>query len=81
MKKMLLIGLITLAGASMALAQCPAGCGCAGCAAKAKAEKAAVCGKCGEVKGSESCCKAGVASCPACGLHAGSPGCKAACKK
>jgi hypothetical protein len=74
-KKLLITALIALAGVSIASAQCPS------CSGAIKAEKAAVCEKCGEVKGSESCCKAGVANCPACGKHAGSPGCKAACKK
>ena len=31
-----------------------------------------LCGLCGEVKGSEQCCKEGVAACPNCGLHKGS---------
>jgi hypothetical protein len=31
-----------------------------------------VCGKCGEVKGSEKCCKEGIALCPKCDLHRGS---------
>jgi hypothetical protein len=43
-----------------------------------KGTDVAIC-KCGEIKGSENCCKEGVATCKACGLHAGSPGCKACC--
>ena len=34
-----------------------------------------LCYKCGQVKGSELCCKAGAEKCPMCGLHKGSPGC------
>ena len=34
-----------------------------------------LCWKCGQVKGSALCCKAGAAKCPRCGLHKGSPGC------
>ncbi|MGD9872762.1 MAG: hypothetical protein AB7T27_00695 [Kiritimatiellia bacterium] len=40
----------------------------------------ALCGKCGQVAGSELCCKEGAAVCPKCGKHAGSPGCMACCK-
>ena len=35
----------------------------------------AVCLKCGEIKGTANCCKAGVAKCPKCGLNKGSIGC------
>jgi hypothetical protein len=31
-----------------------------------------LCGLCGEVKGTEKCCKEGIALCPNCGLHKGS---------
>lgn len=34
-----------------------------------------LCGLCGEVKGSEKCCKDGATLCPICGLHKGSPLC------
>jgi YHS domain-containing protein len=45
-------------------------------------EKLALCDKCGEVKGSASCCKAGAEVCTKCGKHKGSPGCCAtACAK
>ena len=61
-----------LALGSVAYAQC--------CAAKkAPVASAELCGKCGEVAGSEKCCAGGAEVCPACGLHAGSPGCKAKC--
>jgi len=44
--------------------------------ASAEEKKAIVlCSKCGQVKGSDKCCKAGAAVCGKCGLHAGSPGC------
>ena len=55
----------------------------AGCQ-EAKVETAAMkppyadvtlCGKCGQVKGSEKCCKPGAEKCPMCGLDKGSPGC------
>ncbi len=44
-------------------------------------KNAQICPGCGEIKGSENCCKAGVAKCGACGLHKGSAGCKKACSK
>ncbi len=78
-KTVLLTVLIGLMGVSMAMAGCPAGCGCAGCAAKAE-KQIVTCKGCGEVKASEKCCKP-AAKCSACGLHKGSPGCAAACKK
>ena len=34
-----------------------------------------LCYKCGQVKGSDKCCKAGAKKCSKCGLHKGSPGC------
>ena len=34
-----------------------------------------LCYKCGQIKGSALCCKAGAEKCPKCGLHKGSPGC------
>ncbi len=34
-----------------------------------------LCYKCGQIKGSELCCKAGAKKCTKCGLHKGSPGC------
>ena len=34
---------------------------------------ATLCGKCGEVKGSDNCCAAGAETCSGCGLHAGAP--------
>jgi YHS domain-containing protein len=41
----------------------------------AEAEEAKLCGKCGEVKGSEKCCAEGIEKCGKCGMHKGSPGC------
>jgi len=78
-KTLLLTVVIGLMGASMAMAACPSGCGCAGCAAKVE-KKVVSCKGCGEVKGSAKCCKP-AAKCAACGLHKGSPGCAVACKK
>ena len=34
-----------------------------------------LCSKCGQIKGSDLCCKAGQEKCPKCGLAKGSPGC------
>ncbi len=34
-----------------------------------------LCGGCGQLKGSDSCCDAGAESCPGCDLAKGSPGC------
>ncbi len=39
-----------------------------------KSEKA-LCGACGQVKGSDLCCKADAEKCGSCGLDKGSPGC------
>ncbi len=35
----------------------------------------ALCGGCGEIKGSDQCCKAGHETCTGCKLHKASPGC------
>jgi len=43
--------------------------------AKKPKGKCLLCCKCGQVKGSALCCKAGAEKCPNCGLHKGSPGC------
>jgi hypothetical protein len=75
MKKLMLIGLMVLAVAAVSFAQTPT---TNSDAAKA-AEKAVLCKKCGEVKGSEKCCKPDTEKCSVCGLNKGSPGCKAAC--
>jgi hypothetical protein len=75
MKKILvaLVALSVLAIGSVAFAQC-----CS--AAKAKAAVSAeLCSKCGEIAGSEKCCKEGAELCAGCGLHKGSPGCMAKC--
>ena len=37
--------------------------------------KCLLCCKCGQIKGSDLCCKAGAEKCSKCGLHKGSPGC------
>lgn len=37
--------------------------------------KCVLCFKCGQVKGSDKCCKPGAEKCSKCGLHKGSPGC------
>lgn len=42
-----------------------------------KIETAALCPKCGQIKGSAVCCKAKAAKCGKCGMHKGSPGCSA----
>ncbi len=39
------------------------------------AGKILICVKCGQVKGSDVCCKEGAAKCGMCGLHKDSPGC------
>ena len=41
----------------------------------APAEITALCTKCGQVAGSEACCKPGAEKCDKCGLDKGSPGC------
>lgn len=40
-----------------------------------KCEMAALCPKCGQIKGSGACCKADAQKCPQCGMDKGSPGC------
>ena len=35
----------------------------------------ALCAKCGQIKGSDVCCKEGAVKCDKCGLDKGSPGC------
>lgn len=46
-----------------------------------KIESAALCPKCGQIKGSDVCCKANAAKCGKCGMHKGSLGCCAVPKK
>ena len=45
-----------------------------------KCETAALCPKCGQVKGSDVCCKADAPKCDQCGMAKGSPGCCTASK-
>ena len=40
-----------------------------------KCEMAALCPKCGQIKGSDVCCKADALKCDKCGMAKGSPGC------
>jgi len=40
-----------------------------------KCEAAALCPKCGQIKGSDVCCKADARKCDKCGMAKGSPGC------
>ena len=51
-----------------------------GCSMKKGTEIPAecLCSKCGQVKGTEQCCKADAVKCPKCNLDKGSPGC---CRK
>ena len=44
-------------------------------AEKTAKEGIKVCTMCGQIKGSELCCKPNQAKCPKCGLAKGSPGC------
>lgn len=44
-------------------------------AAGEKCESAALCPKCGKIKGSDVCCKANAPKCGKCGMTKGSPGC------
>lgn len=47
----------------------------AGSGTKVEAAKVSLCGKCGQIKGSDVCCKADAVKCEKCGLAQGSPGC------
>ncbi len=47
---------------------------CANCGSQAKATKE-LCNSCGEIKGSENCCKVDAEKCEKCGKNLGSPGC------
>ena len=38
-------------------------------------EPASLCGKCGQIKGTDACCVEGAAVCEKCSLHTGAPGC------
>ncbi len=65
-----------LVGASVSMGDC----GKCGSGHKHEGEhKHELCGKCGEEKGGDACCKEGAEKCSACGLHKGSPGCKEKC--
>ncbi len=75
-RKLLKCCCLTLALACLGLA--PAGCqSSSGTAAEADVSPGAVglCTGCGQVKGSDACCREGAAQCPGCGLAKGSPGC------
>jgi len=52
-----------------------AGCAKTMSAAKPPYADAALCGKCGQIKGSPMCCKPGQPMCEKCGLAKDSPGC------
>ncbi|MFH1037639.1 MAG: hypothetical protein V1789_03085 [PVC group bacterium] len=84
-RHLIICGLVLVIGclaATPAMAGCcPAkqsagkqGCGMPAVAAAAVDMKA-LCSKCGQVKGTELCCRAGAEKCPHCGLDMGSPGC------
>lgn len=53
----------------------------AGCQASSKSDTTVapgtvgLCTQCGQIEGSDQCCRPGAATCPKCGLHKGSPGC------
>ncbi len=49
--------------------------------AGATVETAALCPMCGQIKGSDACCKPGAAKCGMCGMAEGSPGCCTVSKK
>ncbi len=42
---------------------------------KTAVEKVMLCGKCGQIKGTDVCCKADAQKCSKCGLAKGAPGC------
>ncbi len=65
---------LTLAVACLGLAGCQAS---NKPAAKAEVSPGAVglCTGCGQIKGSDACCREDAATCPGCGLAKGSPGC------
>lgn len=44
-------------------------------AGQAAAASVQLCTACGQIKGSDVCCKPDAAKCPGCGLAKGSPGC------
>ncbi len=76
MRKLIVIGcavLVMALSATMLFAPLPRA---AGEAPAKSAEPFALCHKCGEIKGSESCCVVeGREKCDGCGLLKGSPGC------
>ncbi len=51
-----------------------AGCGACGAGAKKSPWAVTLCGRCGEIKGSDKCCRAGAKRCM-CGAIKGAPGC------
>ena len=71
LKALMAVPVVALFGCNEKKCETPAG-----TAAPAKKTGTCVlCCKCGQIKGSELCCKAGAEKCPRCGLHKGSPGC------
>ena len=79
MAVVLAAGALSFVGAATVNAACGS-CGAHKAEGKGKGcAKVELCGKCGEAKGGDKCCKDGAAKCEKCGLNAGSPGCKAKC--
>src|SRR4030042_6846224 len=65
--------IIVLALASVGMFLCVNGCKKSPPSAQAKSIE--LCTHCGQIKGSDLCCKPGQTKCPSCGLVKGSPGC------
>ena len=67
---------IAIAAVMLLLGVMLAGYGCKKTESKVEAaDSVALCIKCGQIKGSELCCKPGQTLCDKCGLVKGSPGC------
>ncbi|MCP4651311.1 MAG: hypothetical protein GY853_14680 [PVC group bacterium] len=86
MRKALILVLMIMFLSSSVVFACQS-CGCAGGSAQVAGEAGthgeahsakettALCVKCGQIKGTEICCKQGQETCVKCGLVKGSPGC------
>ena len=80
-KILVIITLLALIGIALAASSCeksePVGRGTSDVSQPDSSQAAAVelCTKCGQIAGSDKCCKAGTEKCSACGLDKGSPGC------
>jgi hypothetical protein len=68
LRGLMVVILMTMVSVAIVGCSCPFKCG-------VEHKDAALCGKCGQIKGTDACCKVDAPKCSKCGLAKGSPGC------